>query len=111
MFAREQGIISVGYNTAGTAGVVVPVSTSGTVGTLKTVTGTSILDGIACTSTTACDVASDAAVAVQAAGTPPGCIATLILPADTAWSEGAAAAQPLKAPMPAPGTYLVAAPQ
>src|SRR3954463_12007626 len=33
------------------------------------------------------DVASDAALAVQAALQPPGQIATLILPADTAWSD------------------------
>src|SRR5258708_19050193 len=35
------------------------------------------------------DVAADAAEAVAAAMTPPGGIATLILPADVSWSEGA----------------------
>ena len=54
------------------------------------------------TSATARDVASDAAVAIQAARTSPGCIATLILPADAAWNEGAAPAQPLTPPGPAP---------
>ncbi len=40
------------------------------------------------TATQAATVGSDAAVAVQAARTSPGQIATLILPADTAWTEG-----------------------
>ena len=39
------------------------------------------------TSLTAASVASDAAAAVQAAGTAPGRIATLVLPANTAWEE------------------------
>ena len=45
-------------------------------------------------------VAADAAEAVQAACAPPGQIATLILPADTAWNpaEGAAASLPLTTP-------------
>jgi acetolactate synthase-1/2/3 large subunit len=34
------------------------------------------------------DVATDAAAAVAAASTPPGQIATLILPADVSWSDG-----------------------
>jgi acetolactate synthase I/II/III large subunit len=38
-------------------------------------------------SESAAAVAADAAAAVQAARTPPGQIATLILPADTAWNE------------------------
>ena len=38
---------------------------------------------------------SDAAAAVQAARTPPGQIATLIVPADVAWSEGSGPAVPL----------------
>ncbi|MDH3714860.1 MAG: acetolactate synthase large subunit, partial [Gammaproteobacteria bacterium] len=38
-------------------------------------------------------VASDAALAIQAAQDPPGHIATLILPADTAWRESPGAAQ------------------
>ena len=40
-------------------------------------------------------VASDAARAVQAARNAPGAIATLILPADTAWDPAERAAQPL----------------
>ena len=42
-------------------------------------------------------VAADAARAVQAAMAPPGQIATLILPADTAWNPGGSAAAPLPA--------------
>ncbi len=44
------------------------------------------------TSTSSRDVARDGAVAVQVARTPPGRIATLILPADTAWNEADAPA-------------------
>ncbi len=40
-------------------------------------------------------VAADAARAVQAARAAPGCIATLILPADTAWNQAERAAEPL----------------
>ena len=40
-------------------------------------------------------IAADGARAVQAARTPPGQIATLILPADTAWLEADHAASPL----------------
>ncbi len=47
------------------------------------------------TSKSALTVASDAARAVQAATAPPGAIATLILPADSAWNEAAHAATPL----------------
>jgi acetolactate synthase-1/2/3 large subunit len=47
-------------------------------------------------------VASDAARAVQAACAPPGQIATLILPADTAWLEAEGPAAPLPTPAPAP---------
>ena len=43
-------------------------------------------------------VGLDAAAAVQAARTAPGQIATLILPADTAWGEGGMVAEPLAAP-------------
>jgi acetolactate synthase I/II/III large subunit len=43
-------------------------------------------------------VADNAAAAVQAAVTPPGQIATLILPADTAWNEASGGAAPLAAP-------------
>lgn len=52
-------------------------------------------------------VGSDGAAAVQAALTSPGQIATLILPADTAWSDGGQIAEPLPvpdAPMVAPET-------
>jgi acetolactate synthase-1/2/3 large subunit len=47
------------------------------------------------TSGSAQHVSSDAAAAVQAARTPPGQIATLIVPADVAWSEGGGPAIPL----------------
>ena len=47
-------------------------------------------------------VAGDAAEAVRTASAPPGCIATLILPADTAWSEASGAAAPLAIAAPAP---------
>ena len=47
-------------------------------------------------------VGADAAAAVQAALTPPGQVATLILPADCAWNEGAAMGQPLVPPLPSP---------
>jgi acetolactate synthase-1/2/3 large subunit len=43
-------------------------------------------------------VGADAAAAVQAARTPPGGTATLILPADCAWDEGAAPGAPLAPP-------------
>ncbi len=43
-------------------------------------------------------VGADSAAAVQAANTAPGQIATLILPADTAWNEGGVVAAPLPAP-------------
>ena len=47
-------------------------------------------------------VGSDAAAAVRAARTPPGGIATLVLPADCGWSDGAEPAAPLAPPEPAP---------
>jgi acetolactate synthase-1/2/3 large subunit len=50
------------------------------------------------TTTSAERVGADGAAAVQAARTPPGQIATLILPADTAWNEGGEVAQPLAVP-------------
>ena len=53
------------------------------------------------TASTAATVGSDAALAVQAARTFPGQIATLILPADTAWDDGGIVAEPLPLP-PAP---------
>jgi acetolactate synthase-1/2/3 large subunit len=49
-------------------------------------------------------IASDGAAAVQAARTAPGQIATLIVPADVAWSEGSG----LASPMPVPARPLVA---
>ncbi len=52
------------------------------------------------TAATAARVGADAAVAVQAARTAPGGIATLILPADTAWTDGGAVAPPLPVPPP-----------
>ena len=45
-------------------------------------------------------VAADAAEAVRAAAGPPGRIATLILPADTAWNDASGPALPLAAPEP-----------
>src|SRR5512140_1091533 len=48
-----------------------------------------------CESKSARTVAADAARAVQAARAAPGGIATLILPADTAWNEAQHAADPL----------------
>ncbi len=53
------------------------------------------------TSTSAENVGRDASVAIQAAKTSPGQIATLILPSDTAWTEGGITGQVL--PVPAPG--------
>lgn len=47
------------------------------------------------TSGSARSVAADGAAAVQAVMTPPGCIATLILPADTAWNGSAGPAERL----------------
>jgi acetolactate synthase-1/2/3 large subunit len=50
------------------------------------------------TSTSSASVGADSAAAVQAANTAPGQIATLILPADTAWNEGGAVAAALPVP-------------
>ena len=50
------------------------------------------------TSGSAKEASLDGAAAVQAARTPPGQIATLIVPADVAWSEGGAPAAPLPVP-------------
>jgi len=57
------------------------------------------------------DVAADAADAVAAAMTAPGGVATLILPADVSWSEGAEPAPPrgFRAPAPVPGEAVSAA--
>jgi len=54
------------------------------------------------TSTGAADIGRDGAEAVAAARTPPGQIATLILPADTAWSEGGEVAKVPSPPLPQP---------
>ena len=51
------------------------------------------------TSQSSVDVAADGAAAVEAARAAPGQIATLILPADTAWNEGA---DPVTARAPEP---------
>lgn len=53
-------------------------------------------------SQSALTVASDAARAVQASRAAPGGVATLILPADTAWSPAERAAKPLPDIAPAP---------
>jgi len=50
------------------------------------------------TSAASATVGADSAAAVQAANTAPGQIATLILPADTAWNEGGVVAAPLPVP-------------
>jgi acetolactate synthase-1/2/3 large subunit len=52
-------------------------------------------------STSSLTVGADAARAVQAAMEAPGQIATLILPADTAWSKANTVASPLPVPAPA----------
>ncbi|HSQ70723.1 MAG TPA: acetolactate synthase large subunit [Steroidobacteraceae bacterium] len=60
------------------------------------------------TSKSALTVASDAARAVQAATAAPGAVATLILPADSAWNEAERAATPLPrlAPQAVPGEVI-----
>lgn len=50
------------------------------------------------TSASSATVGADSAAAVQAANTAPGQIATLILPADTAWNDGGVVAAPLPVP-------------
>ena len=52
-------------------------------------------------STSTADVGNDTADAVAAARTPPGQIATLILPADVSWGDGATPAPPRPIPVPA----------
>ncbi len=54
------------------------------------------------TSKGAGNVGADAARAIQAACSPPGQIATLILPGDTAWDEGGVVAAPLPVPARTP---------
>jgi acetolactate synthase-1/2/3 large subunit len=61
------------------------------------------------TATSATTVGSDAAAAVQASRLHPGQIATLILPADTAWTEGGMIAEKLPAPaQPLAAPHVVA---
>jgi acetolactate synthase-1/2/3 large subunit len=47
-------------------------------------------------------VGADAAEAISVANSPKGLIATLVLPADTAWTEGGVTGIPRRAPTPAP---------
>jgi acetolactate synthase-1/2/3 large subunit len=50
------------------------------------------------TSTASAEVGRDAAVAVQAARSAPGQVATLVLPSDASWDEGGVVAEPLAVP-------------
>lgn len=52
------------------------------------------------TCASAADLGQDAAEAVAAAAGPPGQVATLIVPADLSWQEGAFAARPVRAAPP-----------
>jgi acetolactate synthase I/II/III large subunit len=61
------------------------------------------------TSPDAKSVAADGAAAITAARTPPGQIATLILPADTAWNEGSGPANVPPAAQPAPVSSVAVA--
>ncbi|MGH7064445.1 MAG: acetolactate synthase large subunit [Stellaceae bacterium] len=63
------------------------------------------------TSPDAKSIAADGAAAISAARLPPGQIATLILPADTAWNEGSgpAAVAPAPASPPVSGEAVVEA--
>ncbi|HEY2640401.1 MAG TPA: acetolactate synthase large subunit [Streptosporangiaceae bacterium] len=58
-------------------------------------------------STRSADAPTDAAEAVAAALSPPGRIATLILPADVTWTDGAEPARPVAARPPSPVPDLV----
>ncbi|HQT63050.1 MAG TPA: acetolactate synthase large subunit [Acidocella sp.] len=60
------------------------------------------VSGFVRTAATAARVGADAAAAIEAARTYPGQIATLILPADTAWDAGGVVAQ---AALPAPAPH------
>src|SRR6202035_1945507 len=57
------------------------------------------------TATSSATVGADAAVAVQAARTHPGQIATLILPSDTSWDEGGVIADALPVPKKPPSDH------
>jgi acetolactate synthase-1/2/3 large subunit len=59
------------------------------------------------TASRAGQVGADAAAAVQAAVTSPGCIATLILPSDTCWAPGGVPGKPLPVPPTSQVTPLV----
>jgi acetolactate synthase-1/2/3 large subunit len=59
------------------------------------------VSGFVRTASRAEQVGADAAAAIEAARVPPGQIATLILPADTAWNDGGIVGAPLPPP-PAP---------
>ena len=48
------------------------------------------------------DLAEDAVEAIAAATAPPGCVATLVLPADVSWGEGGRTAAPPRRRRPAP---------
>jgi len=64
------------------------------------------------TSSSSARVGADGAAAAQAARTPPGQIATLILPADTAWNDGGEVGAPMPVPTrtaPAPETMVTIA--
>ncbi|MGO8869509.1 MAG: acetolactate synthase large subunit [Alphaproteobacteria bacterium] len=63
------------------------------------------------TATDARTVAADGAAAIAAARTPPGQVATLVLPADTAWNEanGVAPLPPVPAARPVADTAIDAA--
>ncbi|MGC1167384.1 MAG: thiamine pyrophosphate-binding protein, partial [Candidatus Acidiferrales bacterium] len=50
------------------------------------------------TSSATCELGRDAAEAIVAARTSPGQIATLVVPADTAWTDGGAIAESLALP-------------
>ncbi|MGZ4409874.1 MAG: acetolactate synthase large subunit, partial [Gaiellaceae bacterium] len=56
------------------------------------------LDGWVKTTKDVADVGADAAEAIAAAMTPPGRIATLVLPADVSWSDGGRTASPVAVP-------------
>jgi acetolactate synthase-1/2/3 large subunit len=61
------------------------------------------------TSPSALGIAADGALAIAAARVPPGRIATLILPADTAWNEGSGAAPVASPVMPAAPSHAAVA--
>src|SRR5277367_1565375 len=57
------------------------------------------------TSPDAKSIAADGALAIEAARMPPGRIATLILPADTAWNEGSGPAEVVTTALPKPVSH------